>query len=108
MYKQDMFSFYKTRLLVAVRTVNKRYWFWFDEKSCQLKYYRNQEAYTKCIHEPVGCVTHTHTRTYTKTYTHTHTSTHVHTHRSIDLRYAKVTPGLPGETAATSAEFYIK
>ena len=112
----------------VVRTAVKRYWFWFDEKSCQLKYYRNQEAYIQCIHEPVGCVhatdahthththtcihttctsahMHTHTLTYTYTHTtHSHTHTHTHTHRSIDLRYAKVTPNL----TPASNEFYIK
>jgi len=61
------------------RSHSKKYWFWFDEHTCQLKYYRNQEAYKQCIHEPAG---------------------------SIDLRYAKVTPGITTGTAATN-EFYI-
>lgn len=34
----------------------KRYWFWFDEKTCSLKYYRNQETYTLGINEPLGSV----------------------------------------------------
>ena len=34
----------------------KRYWFWFDEQTCSLKYYRNHESYALGIHEPLGSV----------------------------------------------------
>ena len=34
----------------------KRYWFWFDEQTCQLKYYRSQEAYQHGVFDPLMLV----------------------------------------------------
>jgi hypothetical protein len=48
----------------------KRYWFWFDEQTCQLKYYRSQEAYQHGVFDPL---------------------------MTVDLRYAAVTPPMAGE-----------
>lgn len=31
----------------------KQYWFWFDEQTCHLKYYRNQEAYQHSLFDPL-------------------------------------------------------
>lgn len=57
----------------------RRYWFWFDEQSCSLKYFKNQETYRQCLHDPLGC---------------------------IDMRYAKVTPPMALQTGANN-EFQI-
>ncbi|XP_064395380.1 uncharacterized protein LOC135342564 isoform X2 [Halichondria panicea] len=46
---------------------HKNYWFWFDEQSCRLKYYKSRETYIAKVYEPFGY---------------------------MDLRYAKVTPGI--------------
>lgn len=36
------------------RAQYKKQWFWFDEQSCSLKYYRNQSSYQQCLHAPAG------------------------------------------------------
>lgn len=34
----------------------KEYWFWFDELTCCLKYYKDKEAYLNKVHKPLGYV----------------------------------------------------
>ncbi len=33
---------------------HKNYWFWFDEQSCRLKYYKSRETYIAKVYEPFG------------------------------------------------------
>ena len=40
----------------VLRTTHRKYWFWFDEMTCALKYYRNQETYAESVNEPIGWV----------------------------------------------------
>jgi hypothetical protein len=42
----------KGRLLL--KKSDNLYWFWFDEKDCVLKYYKNKDSYTQYLHKPLG------------------------------------------------------
>lgn len=78
----------------------KQYWFWFDEQTCHLKYYRNQEAYQHSLFDPLMFVQMLITELI-------ETSTALSLCRAIDLRYATITPPMAAEDLAAN-QFQIK
>ena len=76
---------------------SKIFWFWFDEQNCSLKYYKSRDTYISKVYEPLG---------YVALCLHSANFICVCVCRSIDLRYAKVTPGIT--SGFTSKQFQIR
>ena len=94
----------------------KRYWFWFDEQTCHLKYYRSQEAYQHGVFEPLACVQVLCSNLFCRNLLCSHLLCsccgglvdYYHLFcRAIDLRYATITPPMAAEDLAAN-QFQIQ